>query len=138
MSAQKLKPSGVLGGVLGLLGFSVLAGVLVTAMVTPAIAVTSMTAQGSIDIFENLPDSIKIDAPSQQNQIFAMRGGQPEKIATIYKQNRQVVGWDAVSPFLKQGAVDGEDRRFYSHGGVDIPSIARAAVKRGLRLSVGS
>ncbi|QNE45845.1 PASTA domain-containing protein [Glaciihabitans sp. INWT7] len=128
MSAQKLKPSGVLGGLLGLLGFSVLAGVLVTAMVTPAIAVTSMTAQGSIDIFENLPDSIKISAPSQQNQIFAMRGGQPEKIATIYKQNRQVVGWDAVSPFLKQGAVDGEDRRFYDHGGVDVPSIARAAI----------
>ena len=60
MSAQKLKPSRVLGGVFGLLGFSVLAGVLVTAMVTPALAVTSMTAQGSIDIFENLPDSIKI------------------------------------------------------------------------------
>jgi membrane peptidoglycan carboxypeptidase len=133
-----LKPSGVLGGVLGLLGFSVLAGVLVTAMVTPAIAVTSMTAQGSIDIFENLPDSIKIDSPSQQNQIFAMRGGQPEKIATIYKQNRQVVGWDAVSPFLKQGAVDGEDRRFYSHGGVDIPSIARAAVKNTTQSSNGT
>ncbi|MHC5795125.1 transglycosylase domain-containing protein [Lacisediminihabitans sp. FW035] len=138
MSAQKLKPSGVLGGVLGLLGFSVLAGVLVTAMVTPAIAVTSMTAQGSIDIFENLPDSIKIDSPSQQNQILAMRGGQPEKIATIYKQNRQVVGWDAVSPFLKQGAVDGEDRRFYSHGGVDIPSIARAAVKNTTQSSNGT
>ena len=61
MSAQKLKPSRVLGGVFGLLGFSVLAGVLVTAMVTPALAVTSMTAQGSIDIFENLPDSIKIE-----------------------------------------------------------------------------
>ena len=129
MSAQKLKPSGVLGGLLGLVGFSVLAGVLVTAMVTPAIAVTSMTAQGSIDIFENLPDSIKISSPSQQNQIFAMRGAQPEKIATIYKQNRQVVGWDAVSPFLKQGAIDGEDRRFYDHGGVDVPSIARAAIK---------
>ena len=40
MSAQKLKPSGVLGGLAGFLGFSVLAGVLMTAMVTPALAVT--------------------------------------------------------------------------------------------------
>ncbi len=138
MSAQKLKPSGVLGGLLGLLGFSVLAGVLVTAMVTPALAVTSMTAQGSIDIFENLPDSIKIGEQSQQNQIFAIRGGQPVQIATVYKQNRQVVGWNDVSPLLKQAAVDGEDRRFYSHGGVDIPSIARAAVKNTTQSSNGT
>ena len=131
MSAQNLKPSRVLGGVLGLVGFSVLAGVLVTAMVTPAIAVTSMTAQGSIDIFENLPDSIKIGEQAQQNQIYANSGGQPVLLATIYKQNRQVVGWDAVSPLLKQAAVDGEDRRFYTHGGVDVQSIARALVKNG-------
>jgi len=131
MSAQKLKPSGVLGGVLGLLGFSVLAGVLVTAMVTPAIAVTSMTAQGSIDIFENLPDSIKIGEQAQQNQIFAKSGGQDVLLATIYKQNRQVVQWGDVSPLLKQAAVDGEDRRFFAHGGVDMQSIARALVKNG-------
>ena len=131
MSAQKLKPSRVLGGVFGLLGFSVLAGVLVTAMVTPALAVTSMTAQGSIDIFENLPDSIKIGEQAQQNQIYANSGGQPVLLATIYKQNRQVVGWNDVSPLLKQAAVDGEDRRFYTHGGVDVQSIARALVKNG-------
>ena len=131
MSAQKLKPSGVLGGLLGLLGFSVLAGVLVTAMVTPAIAVTSMTAQGSITIFENLPDSIKIGEQAQQNQIYAMRKGQPELVANVYKQNRQIVAWDAVSPLLKQAAVDGEDRRFFTHGGVDVPSIARAVLKNG-------
>ena len=131
MSAQNLKPSRVLGGVLGLVGFSVLAGVLVTAMVTPAIAVTSMTAQGSIDIFENLPDSIKIGEQAQQNQIYAMRGGKPELVANVYKQNRQIVGWDEVSPLLKQAAVDGEDRRFYTHGGVDVQSIARALVKNG-------
>ena len=131
MSAQKLKPSRVLGGVLGLVGFSVLAGVLVTAMVTPAIAVTSMTAQGSIDIFQNLPDAIKIGTQAQQNQIYAKSGGKDVLLATIYKQNRQVVGWDDVSPLLKQAAVDGEDRRFFTHGGVDLQSIARAVIKNG-------
>ena len=131
MSAQNLKPSRVLGGVLGLVGFSVLAGVLVTAMVTPAIAVTSMTAQGSIDIFQNLPDAIKIGTQAQRNQIYAKSGGKDVLLATIYKQNRQVVGWDDVSPLLKQAAVDGEDRRFFTHGGVDLQSIARAVVKNG-------
>jgi len=129
MSAQKLKPSGVLGGVAGFLGFSVLAGVLVTAMVTPALAVTSVAANNTIGVFENLPDYIQIGAQSQQNIIYAVRDDKPVPIATIYKQNRQEVSWDQVSPFLKQAAVDGEDRRFYDHGGVDVPSVIRAVIK---------
>jgi membrane peptidoglycan carboxypeptidase len=118
-------------------GFSVLAGVLVTAMVTPAIAVTSATAQGSIDVFENLPDTIKIGEPSQQNQILGYRGGVPTLIATVYQQNRIVVNDQNVSPLLKQAAVDGEDRRFYQHGGVDVPSIARALVRNSTQSSAG-
>ncbi|WP_349903359.1 transglycosylase domain-containing protein [Parafrigoribacterium humi] len=137
MSAQKLKPSGVLGGVAGFLGFSVLAGVLVTAMVTPALAVTSLAANNTIGVFENLPDYIQIGAQSQQNVIYAMRDDKPVQIATIYKQNRQEVTWDQVSPFLKHAAVDGEDRRFYDHGGVDVPSVIRAVIKNQTDASAG-
>lgn len=129
MSAQKLKPSGVLGGLVGFVGFSVLAGVLVTAMITPALAVTSVAANNTIGIFENLPDFIQIGDQSQQNTIYAMRGGAPVQIATVYKQNRQEVAWKDVSPFLRDAAVAGEDRRFYQHGGIDISSVGRAIVQ---------
>jgi membrane peptidoglycan carboxypeptidase len=128
MSAQKTKPVGALGSVLGLIGFSVVAGVLVTAMVTPALAVTSLTAKSSIGVFQNLPEFIQIGEQSQQNQIYAKQDGKDVKIASVYKQNREEVTWDNVSPFLKDAAVDGEDRRFYQHGGVDVPSVVRAAV----------
>ncbi|MBK4348802.1 transglycosylase domain-containing protein [Lacisediminihabitans changchengi] len=128
MSAQKLKPLGALGALVGLVGFSVIAGVLVTAMVTPALAVTSMTAQSGISIFENLPENIKIGQLSQQNEIYAKRGDNYELLAKVFKQNREEVGADEVSQFLKDAAVDGEDRRFRDHGGVDVPSIARAVV----------
>jgi membrane peptidoglycan carboxypeptidase len=128
MSAQKLKPTSVLGGLVGFVGFSVLAGVLVTAMITPALAVTSVAASNTIGIFENLPDFIQIGEQSQQNTIYANRGGKPEVIASIYKQNRKEVGWNDVSPFLKDAAVAGEDRRFYKHGGVDLSSVGRAIV----------
>ncbi|WP_349899579.1 transglycosylase domain-containing protein [Parafrigoribacterium soli] len=129
MSAQKLKPSGVLGGLAGFLGFSVLAGVLVTAMVTPALAVTSVAANNTIGVFENLPDFIRIGEQSQQNTIYANRAGAPVRIATVFKQNRQEVAWKDVSQFLKDAAVAGEDRRFYQHGGVDLSSVARALIK---------
>ncbi|MET4782668.1 transglycosylase domain-containing protein [Glaciihabitans sp. UYNi722] len=128
MSGHSVKPSGVLGGLAGLLGLSVIAGVLVAVMVTPALAVTGNAAKGTIGAFQDLPEFIRLSTQSQQNQIYAMRTGQPVLIATTFKQNRKEVDWEQVSPFLTQAVVAGEDRRFYEHGGVDISSIARAAI----------
>lgn len=124
--AQNSEPSGFFIGVAGFLGFSVIAGVLVAAMITPAIAMTSQGANASIDVFNNLPENITLGRLTQQNAVYAERDGQPVQIATIYDQNRQNVAWKDVSQFLKDGALAGEDRRFYDHGGVDLHSVARA------------
>jgi membrane peptidoglycan carboxypeptidase len=128
VSGQGSLPLGALWGLLGLIGFSVIAGILVTAMLAPALAVASLTAKSGISIFENLPAYISIGTLSQRNQIYALSGGQPTLIGTIYKQNRQEATWADVSDLLKNAAVAGEDRRFYQHGGVDVPSVARAAI----------
>ncbi|MDO9590546.1 MAG: transglycosylase domain-containing protein, partial [Microcella sp.] len=40
--------------------------------------------------------------------------------------NREEVEWDAVSQYIKDATIAGEDRRFYEHGGVDMQSIVRA------------
>ncbi len=128
MSAQKPRRSGVLGAALGMVGFSVLAGVLVTVMVTPAVAVTGVTATASINVFQDLPNFIEIGQQNSRNTIFANQGGQPVPIATVYSENRQEVGWDDVSQYAKDALVSGEDRRFYEHGGVDIASLVRAAI----------
>jgi membrane peptidoglycan carboxypeptidase len=117
---------------------SAIAGVLVTAMVTPALAVTSLTAKSTIGVFQNLPEFITIGEQSQQNVIYANKDGAPVPIATTYKQNRKEVAWKDVSPFLKNAAVDGEDRRFYTHGGVDVQSVARAVVKNNTESSNGT
>ena len=45
------------------------------------------------------------------------------------EQNRQPVALDQISPFLTQATVAIEDRRFYSHSGIDYEGIVRAAVK---------
>ena len=127
-SGDRLWGSGGLIGFSGLVGFGIIAGVLVTAMVTPTLAVTSTAAKATIDIFQDLPDFLPMGRLSQQNTIYANRDGAPVQIATIYNQDRQDVTWTAVSPFLKDAAVAGEDRRFYQHGGVDLPSVARAAI----------
>ena len=102
MSAQIRKPTGVLGAITGLVGFSALGGLLVAAMVAPALAVTSVTATSSIGLFENLPDYIELGSQSQRNTIMAMRDGQPVKIAQVFHQNREEVAWDERLP-VRQG-----------------------------------
>jgi len=129
MSAQKTTPRGVLIGLAGLLGFSVLAGILVTAMVTPAIAVSGMTARNAIGIFDSLPNYIELGRQAQRNTLYGLKDGEQVPFANIYDQNREEVGWDDISQYIKDAAVDGEDRRFYEHGGVDLASLTRAALE---------
>jgi membrane peptidoglycan carboxypeptidase len=124
--AQKSRTPGALTALGGFVIASVVAGALVAGMVTPALAVTSEVANTTAGVFDNLPSDITIGAESQQNTIYANRDGKPVQIAVIYNQNRQVVASDQVSQYLKDAAVDGEDRRFYTHGGVDVNSIVRA------------
>lgn len=132
MSAQNQKASGVIGAIAGMLGLSAVAGVLVTVMVTPALAVTGMAASNTIGIFESLPEYLRINEQTQRNVLYAQNTANPEDgytaIATVYAENREEVGWDEVSQYIKDATVAGEDRRFYDHNGVDVQSIVRAAV----------
>jgi membrane peptidoglycan carboxypeptidase len=129
MPAQKKTASSLFAAVLGTLGFSALAGLLVTVMIAPALAVTGITANNTIGIFESLPEYLTIDNQHQQNEILAKNAdGSDFHIASVYQQNREEVSLDQMSDNLKNAAVAGEDRRFYDHGGIDIPSVVRAAV----------
>ena len=127
MSAQKTKRTGVLGALAGLVGASAVAGMLVTAMVAPALAVTSMTVNTSIGVFDSIPDYIELTSLPERNTIYGLRDGKPVAFAQVFSQDREEVSWSNVSPFVKEALVAAEDRRFYDHGGVDIASLARAA-----------
>ncbi len=129
MPAQGTTARSLLGAGAGLLGFSAIAGLLVTVMVAPAIAVTGMTANNSISVFQELPDYITIDKQHERNTIAVMNtDGTLLPVATWFDQNREEITLDQVDEDLKWAAIDGEDRRFYDHGGVDMPSLIRAAI----------
>ena len=114
---------GVLGGI---------AGVLVTAMLTPLLAVGGITLANTIGIFDALPEYVEVGRQAQKNTIWVQKTENPEdgykKIAEVYWQNREEVSDTQVSQYLKDAAVAGEDRRFFSHKGVDVQSIVRAAI----------
>ena len=127
MKSKRTKGT-VLTGWLGLVGFAVLAGVLATVLVLPAVLVPGRAMGAGASLFENLPDYITIGRLTQQNEIYANRDGKAVLIATVYDQDREVVDWTDISDFLKDAVVAGEDQRFFSDGGVDMKSIIRAAI----------
>ncbi|WP_235480442.1 transglycosylase domain-containing protein [Leifsonia sp. Leaf264] len=129
MSAQKRTTSGVLGGFLAFVGMSVAAGVLVTAAVTPAIAVSGMAATSGINMFENLPSYLEIGALAQKTNVYAVKNdGNPYLLASFFDQDHEEVSWDDISQYAKDAAVAGEDPRFYEHGGIDVQGTARAMI----------
>ena len=129
MSAKNRTVSGVLGGLLGFVGMSAIAGVLVAAAVTPALALSGMTATNTINMFESLPDYLAIDQLAQKSNIYATNSdGSTVLLASFYDQNRVEVGWDAISPFVKDASIAGEDPRFYEHGGIDLEGTVKGVV----------
>ncbi|QUW18483.1 transglycosylase domain-containing protein [Agrococcus sp. Marseille-Q4369] len=130
MAASRHKPGSLLGSLLGLIGFSAIAGILVSATLTPALAVASSTANSGLDLFESLPTYSQITQQAERNRIYGLRDGQPVEIAQFYSQDRQVLQWQQVPRTAVDALVAGEDRRYYSHSGVDAPSVVRAGLSQ--------
>lgn len=129
MSAKKSTVSGALGGFLSFIGMSAVAGVLVTVAVTPALALTGITATNTINTFENIPNYLAVDQLSQRSNIYAVQpDGNPYLMASFYDQNRVEVPIEEMSQFVQDAAVAGEDPRFEEHGGVDIQGTVRGAI----------
>ncbi|MFZ4896318.1 transglycosylase domain-containing protein [Plantibacter sp. Mn2098] len=130
MRNTSLRQTGeVVGGLVGFLGLSVAAGVLVAATVTPAIALTANATNATIGVFDGIPDYLALDELAQKSNIYAVdSAGAPVLMASFYQQNRVEVGWDAINQFVKDAAVSAEDPRFYEHVGVDLMGTARAII----------
>ena len=50
----------------------------------------------------------------------------------LNKENRIVIPYSKMSPYLVEALVATEDERFYEHSGIDYRALGRAIVKRGI------
>ena len=76
---------------------SAVAGVLSVAILAPAVAVAGVVATTTVGMFEGLPTYIRPVNASQSSSIYALRNGQPEKIATFFHENRIEVPFEEIS-----------------------------------------
>lgn len=121
MPHSKRTATGVLGGLLGLIGLSTVAALLVTATITPAIAVSGYAATSAIKMFENMPSYLKIEKLMLPTTIYAKNDeGKDVKLTEFYDQNRIPVTFDQVNPVMYDAILSSEDKNFYTHGGIDL------------------
>jgi penicillin-binding protein 1A len=75
---------------------------------------------------KDLPDINRMAdyQPSRSTRVFARDG---TLLANLFRQNRTWVSIDKIPDFVRNAFIATEDRNFYSHHGVDLNGIARAA-----------
>ncbi|WP_374976820.1 transglycosylase domain-containing protein [Microbacterium trichothecenolyticum] len=130
MPESRRRASGFLGGLAGLLGLSALAGVLVAATVTPAVALTGAAASQAITLFDNLPSTLEIDQLMAPSNFYATDPdtGEEQLLAQFLEQDRTPVTYDQVSSAMYDAILSSEDPRYYDHGGVDLIGTTRAVL----------
>ena len=104
------------------------AGLMLTVGVMPAVALTAANAKGGSGLFAPLPDDLKISKLQQKTEIYAKSGGKDKLLASFYNQNREVIPWSDIPATVKHATLAAEDTRFYDHGGVDPMGMIRALV----------
>jgi len=115
--------------VVKLLGAAVACGALAAAVLLPVIGGVGLAATKVSDQFLGTPCDLVITPAQQTTTVLASDG--KTVIARLFAQNRQDVPLTAIPQSVQDALISTEDRRFYSHHGVDVHGIARAALHNG-------
>ncbi|MFN8048872.1 MAG: transglycosylase domain-containing protein [Ancrocorticia sp.] len=111
--------------VLALFSATLLGGALMAGIAMPAVTAAGTAINAGTAMFEEVPEDLGFTEPSEQSVILASDGS---TLARIYAMNRIVVSSDQISQHMKDAVVDIEDKRFYTHGGVDVQGLLGAFV----------
>ncbi|HJQ03757.1 MAG TPA: penicillin-binding protein [Jatrophihabitans sp.] len=110
-----------------LVGLLVIVGVLAAGFLLPYIGGLSLAAKAGADKFLNTRCNLTEEPVQQRTTMYANDG--KTVIATLFDQNRQVISLSQVPKSVTEALISTEDRRFYSHHGVDIRGLIRGALK---------
>lgn len=110
---------------LGIVRGSVLAGLIVAAMLVPAAAFAGVTMSRLTQAIIELPATIPDDPAAQTTRVLS---SDQKRMAYFYRENRQDVPLDQISPTMRQAILAIEDNRFYRHGALDLKGTVRALI----------
>jgi membrane peptidoglycan carboxypeptidase len=110
-----------------LIGLLVILGVLAAGFLLPYIGGVGLAAKAGADKFLNTQCNLTEEPVQQRTTMYASDG--KTVIATLFDQNRQVIPIAQVPKSVTDALISTEDRRFYSHHGVDLRGLIRGALK---------
>ena len=95
----------------------------------PYVGGLGLAARSYASKFLNTQCNVVETAPPVPTEIFA--SDKTTLIATIFRQDRQPIPLSDVPKSLQDALIATEDRRFYSHHGVDMRGLIRSAISTG-------
>jgi membrane peptidoglycan carboxypeptidase len=101
-------------------------GVLFAGLLLPYVGGLGLAARHEATKFLDTTCNLQETPPPQKTTLYASDG--KTVIATLFSQDRHPVLLSAVPKQLQDALVATEDRRFYSHHGVDMRGLVRSAV----------
>lgn len=108
-----------------LAGMSVVAGLLVAALIIPTACSVGIGVRDTANWFNDTP-SLTAQPLAQRSRIVASDGS---TLATFYFENRiELAKLDQVAPIARKAVLAIEDSRFYQHGALDSKGTVRALV----------
>jgi membrane peptidoglycan carboxypeptidase len=108
-----------------LIGIMFVAAILCAGVLLPYVGGIGLVAKSESDRFLNTTCDLQ-EASAPEGTTFYANDGKTV-LATIFLQNRQPVPLSQVPKTLQTALIDTEDRRFYSHHGVDVRGLIRSA-----------
>ncbi len=102
------------------------AGVALGGVLATGVIGATMASKYVGELKAGLPSTKRLTEyrPPETTRIYARDG---KLIGTLFRENRTWVPLEKMSPYLGAALVSVEDSRFYTHSGVDVTGIARAA-----------
>lgn len=102
-----------------------LIGGLAAGLMVPAVGAAGATVRALPETFRELPSDLDVIRPSEGSRLLDSEG---RVLTNFYTDRRIVVTSDQIPDIMRKAIVSIEDRRFYTHHGVDPEGILRAAV----------
>ncbi len=103
---------------------SVGGGVVLSAMLSPLVFGANSVAKAVVPSLKVEGVDFDVTSLPQKSVMYASDG--TTKIAEFYADNRTVVPLKQISKAMQWAVVAREDRRFFTHGGVDVQGVMRA------------
>lgn len=99
-------------------------------MFSPILGLFLLMGLASIGAFGEMPDTRELEDP-QRNLASIVYTSDSKILGKFYVENRVMIDYDSISPFMIDALVATEDERFYEHSGIDGWALFRAVGRLG-------